>query len=445
MGAIASGLEEHELEIYRARRQRLFDSLPDDTVALFPAAPTSVRNADIQHEYRPDSDVFYLTGFPEPECLVVLTKDRMGCRYELLVRPRDRDRERWEGPRAGEDGAVEGYGADAGHPISVARILLMHALGTHRHLLYGFGVHKAMDRELLVMLGELRHMQSRGYYPPAVILDPLESLHEQRLVKDEAALKALRRAASITIAGHQAAMRELEPGLGERDLQVVIESTFRRQGSPRNGYPTIVAGGERGAILHYLRNDHILEADTLVLIDAGAEVQHHTADVTRTLPVSGTFSPVQRDVYSLVLAAQEAALAACRPGALVDRLHEIVLEVFTAGLRDLGILDGDLDRLLEHGAHRPWVVHKSVHWLGMDVHDVGRYRIGGKSRELVPNMVLSVEPGLYFRADDERVPERFRGIAARVEDNALITEGEPDILTAGCPKQIDELEAALAG
>ncbi len=431
-------------EVYAARRAALFERLPESCAVVLASVPEARRNNDVSHEYRQHSDVHYLTGFTEPETLVLLVKDGETRRFELVVRPRDPERETWDGRRAGVEGATRDYKADAAHATADRRKALVEAIGNKRVLVFALGEDEAMDREIIGVLNDLRARGRRGPTPPAELHHPAATLHELRLFKRPEEAEAMQRAADVSAEAHARAMKAVRPGMTERQLQGVIEGTFRTLGSERNGYQSIVASGANATILHYHENDAVIGEQDLVLIDAGAEVDYYTADITRTFPASGRFTPAQRELYDLVLKAQLASIEQCRPGVTHEQVHDASVRVLTEGMVRLGLLSGDVDALVKDGKFKRYYMHGTAHWLGMDVHDVGAYRVAGESRPLEPGFVLTVEPGLYVAEDDQEAPERFRGLGVRIEDDVLVTEGAPRVLTAACPKDPEEIEALMA-
>jgi Xaa-Pro aminopeptidase len=428
--------------LHRRRRQRLLDELGDGVLVLSTAAEAA-RNGDVLQEYRPGSDFHFLTGFPEPEAVLVAWRTGRGShRTVLFVRPRDPSREVWDGPRFGLAGARARFGADEAHAIGELWQKLPEFVAPQPRLFHRLGADHSFDRRLLDGLAAFakRHRRRQPAMHPAVV-DPVPALAAQRLTKDAAELGAMRRAAAITVAGHVHAMRAARPGMHEYEVQAVLEHEFRRGGSPRNGYPSIVASGPNACVLHYHENDRRMRAGDLLLIDAGAEFAGCTADVTRTFPVSGRFSPAQAAVYRTVLRAQLAGIRACRVGAPWDRAHRVCISALTRGLVELGVLRGRASRLVAKQAWKRFYMHGTSHWLGRDVHDVGAYLDpADKPQPLRAGSVLTVEPGLYFAPRDRRVPSALRGIGVRIEDDVLITPRGPVVLTAAAPKQIRDLE-----
>ncbi len=429
--------------MFSERRDRLIARMPERSVAIFPSAPVYIRNNDVEHSYRQDSDLFYLTGFPEPEAVALLARGT-GDEFTLIVRPRDREREIWDGRRAGTEGALARFGADAAFEVSALDETLEKSLCDAESVIYAMGSHDEIDKRVLRLMCKFRQQRRKGPEGPRTIHDPAPLLHEMRLIKSDAELRRLQRAGDLSAEAHNQAMRAARPGIDERELQAVLEGTFRGLGSARNGYDCIVAGGDNATILHYHENDQPIADGEVVLIDAGAEFEFYTADITRTFPVNGRFSEAQRAVYQLVLDAQRASIEASVVGATVDSVHEVSVRVLTEGMIRLGLLEGDVDTLIEDESYKRYYMHRTGHWLGMDVHDVGSYRDGDQSRKLEAGMVMTVEPGLYIPSDDMDAPEALRGIGIRIEDDIVITGGRPHVLTAACPTDIAAIEALMA-
>jgi Xaa-Pro aminopeptidase len=465
------------------RRQRFLAAL-GDAVAIIPAAHEAVRNADTHYEFRQDSDFFFLTGFDEPDAVAVFNPAHAKERYALFVRPRDREMEVWNGRRAGVEGAVAHYGADAAYPTDQLDQKLREYVVDRPALVYRVGT--AFDARVTRLLEFSRAIRARRGPAPARIDDPGPILHEMRLRRTPAELARHRRACEITRDAHVEAMRFARPGQHEYEVQAALEYVFRAGGAPRNGYPSIVASGPNACILHYNENGRRMEEGDLLLIDAACEYAYFSADITRTFPVSGRFTAPQRAVYEVVLRAQLAAIEAARPGVRYEVMHETAKRVLTEGLVALGLLPRGVDDSLAMHHYREFYMHGTGHWLGMDVHDVGDYRPGGKSRVLEPGMVFTVEPGLYIDperesatfylheySEDERwdrrmrlgtaaarkleeeerakaekvvhpIPKELRGIGIRIEDDVLITPGGHEVLTAGTPKTVDEVERTCA-
>jgi Xaa-Pro aminopeptidase len=414
-------------------------------VAIFPAAPTAIRNSDVEHEYRQDTDFYYLTGFEEPNAVAVLAPDHPEHRFVLFVQPKDREREVWTGWRAGEEGALRDYGADAAHTIDKLDEELFKLAEKADRIYYRFASDPSFDLRLIGLMRRFQRERQRNGVGPSAVIDPAEILHEMRLKKSEEDLESLRRAVDISAEGHLAALRALRPGAYEYEIEAVLRYVFRKHGSPRPGYPPIVASGPNATVLHYTTNDRRIEDGDLLLIDAGTEFGYFTGDITRTYPAGGSFSEEQAAVYSLVLEAQSEAIRAIRPGATFMEPHERALRVLTEGLVRLGLLGGDVDKLIEEEAYKKFYMHRTSHWLGMDVHDAGPYKVADEWRKLEPGMVLTVEPGIYIATDLDDVDPRYLGIGVRIEDDVLVTEGGNEVLSARVPKTIEEIEGIMMG
>jgi Xaa-Pro aminopeptidase len=412
-------------------------------IAIFPAAPTAIRNADVEHEYRQDTDFYYLTGFEEPNAVAVLAPDHPEHRFVLFVQPKDREREVWTGWRVGHERAKQEYGADAAFTIDKLDEELPKLAEKADRIYYRFGSDPTFDERLVGLMRRFQRQRQREGTGPTSVIDPAELLHEMRLIKSPDELELLRRAIDITCEGHLAAIQALKPGSYEYEIEAIISYVFRKNGSPRSGYPPIVAAGENATVLHYTVNDQRIEHGDLLLIDAGAEFGYYTGDVTRTLPARGTFTEDQAALYQLVLDAQLEAIDAVRPGAAFIEPHDRAVRVLTEGLVRLGLLEGEIDKLIEENALKKFYMHRTSHWLGMDVHDAGPYKVADEWRRLGPGMVMTVEPGLYIAADLEGVDPRYRGIGIRIEDDVLVTEHGNEVLSARVPKTIEDIEAMM--
>jgi Xaa-Pro aminopeptidase len=364
--------------------------------------------------------------------------------YTLFVRSRDPEREVWDGARAGVEGAVAHFGADEAFPVADAPAKLAELLENSNRLYYRLGRDKTFDELVLGAIDKVRARAKFGVGWPVEIVDPATIVHELRRIKSRHELDLMRRAAEITGAAHLAAMRAARPGAHEYEVEAAIQSVFRSQGSERSAYSSIVGSGPNATVLHYRKNDRRMEEGELILIDAGCEYQYYASDVTRTFPVGGKFSGPQREIYEIVLAAQAASIAAARPGATLEEVHDRSVRVIAQGLIDLALLEGPLDAALEKQTYKKYYMHRTSHYLGMDVHDVGRYFIEGKSRPLDSGVVITVEPGIYVAGNAEGAPERYRGIGVRIEDDVLVTPDGPSVLTADVPSSIDDVERALA-
>jgi Xaa-Pro aminopeptidase len=428
---------------FAARRKQLLEAMGDG-VAIFPSAPVALRNHDVGHPYRQDSDLYYLTGLDEPESLLLLSNQHEEHQVVLFVRPKKREREIWDGPRAGVEGAVADFGADIAYPIDELAEKLPDYLGNAERLHYRLAQNREADTIVFDCLNHLRRGGRRGVTAPETIIDSAVHLHEMRLRKSGDEIRTMRQAAAITREAHLRAMQLARPGMHEYEIDAELIHVFRKQGSERPAYESIVGSGPNATILHYRAGKRVFKNGELLLIDAGCEYDYYASDVTRTFPVNGAFSAEQRAIYEIVLRSQKASIDAVKPGATLDEIHQRAVRSITEGLVDIGLLEGDLDALIEEKKYEPFYMHRTSHWLGMDVHDVGHYFVAGAHRPLEPGFVLTVEPGIYVATDAESVDERWRGIGVRIEDDVLVTEGGSDVLTFGIPKEIDEVEAACA-
>ena len=473
-----------ELATFIDRRRRFAEALGDGLAVVFAAAET-VRNNDVHHPFRQASDFFFLTGFDEPDAVALIDPAHAKERFVLFVRPRDREMEIWNGHRAGVEGAVATYGADAAYPIDQLDARLREHALERETIYYRLGT-GAADGRVVRLVTDLRAARARGFPAPRRIEDPGPILHELRLHRSPAELARQRRACAISRDAHAEAMRYARPGMHEYEVLAAVEFVFRSEGSPRDAYPSIVASGPNACILHYVENRRRMAAGDLLLIDAGCEYGYHAADITRTFPVDGRFTAPQRAVYEVVLRAQLAAIAAARPGVRYEMIHDTARRVLTEGLVALGLLPRGVEDSLAMHHYREFFMHGTGHWLGMDVHDVGDYRVRRVSRTLEPGMVFTVEPGLYVdperetatfwlreysedeqwerrlrlgtaaakKLEDEerakaekithRIPPELRGIGVRIEDDILVTADSHEVLTAGTPKTVDEVERTCA-
>jgi Xaa-Pro aminopeptidase len=426
-------------EVFARRRRELMDRIGDGCIAVLAAAPVLYRNRDVEYPYRPDSDFYYLTGFAEPEAVAVLIPERPQGEYLLFCRERDAAKESLHGPRAGLEGACELYGADDAFPIEDIDDILPGLLESGQRLYYALGQHPDFDRQVLDWLNRSR---DSGNAPQELV--SLESvLHELRLCKAPEEIVAMRRAVDITVGAHLRVMELCRPGLWEYQIQAELYYEFMRQGARQPAYPAIIGSGPRSCIAHYTDNSGQLGDGDVLLLDAGAECDYYAADVARTLPVNGRYSPRQRALYDLVLAAQQAALATLRPGQPCSAPHQAALRTLLQGLVDLGLLQGGIDGLIEQKAWQRFHIHRSSHWLGMDVHDVGDYKIGNQWRLLEPGMTLTIEPGLAIPAGTPDVPEVWWNQGIRIEDDVLITPQGHEVLSAALPSQASEIEAIM--
>lgn len=421
------------------RRRAFLQVLGRGGIAILPAAREAIRNRDVHYPFRQSSDFAYLTGFPEPDAVAVLVPGRKEGELILFCRPRDPEREQWDGLRAGVEGAVADYGADQAFPLGDLDTRMPGLIDGRARLCYPVGADPTFDARVMGWVNQVRAQVRKGASPPDTFVTIESLLHEQRLRKSPAELRVMRRAARISAEAHRHLMRICRPGRRESELESEFLHHCAGQGARWQAYQPIVGGGANACVLHYVANDAELQDGDLVLIDAGCELDGYASDITRTFPVNGRFSQPQRELYALVLEAQAAAIAKARPGNRWNEPHEAALRVLTRGLTRLGILSGKLGTLLKEEAYKPYYMHRTGHWLGMDVHDVGSYKREGRWRTLEPGMVLTVEPGLYMPAT-EAVPEPYRRIGIRIEDDVLITEDGNEVLSAAAPKDPDAIE-----
>ena len=433
-----------EIREFARRRRQLMRMAGRDAIVIVPAAPERVRSNDSHYPYRQDSDFHYLSGFPEPDAVLALIPGREQGETILFCRERDAERERWDGARAGTEGAVAEYGFDDAFPIDDIDDILPGMIEGRSRVYYHFGRDSEFDLKLIGWVNRVRAEVRRGAVPPHEFVALSHLLHDLRLYKSRAELRAMRKSARIAAAAHVRAMRSVRPGMNEHEVEAELLHEFRRHGAVAS-YEPIVGGGANACVLHYRANNAELRDGDLLLVDAGAEFECYASDITRTWPVNGRFSPEQRALYDIVLAAQLDAIGEVRAGRSFDAYHEAAVRTITRGLCRLGLLAGSVEKNLREHAYRRFYMHKTGHWLGLDVHDVGDYRIDGEFRELEPGMVVTVEPGLYVAPDAKGVPARFRGIGIRIEDDVVVTNGDPEVISAGVPKHADEIEALMAG
>lgn len=424
------------------RRRQLMRMIGRGGIGILPAAPARLRNRDVEYPYRQDSDFYYITGFPEPEAIAVLAPGRPQGEYVLFCRDRDPQRETWDGARAGPEQAVSEFGASDAFPIGDVDEILPGIIEQAERVYHTMGANPEFDARLIGWVTALRNRGSPGTHTPDefVALDHL--LHDLRLYKSRAELGCLRRAAAVTIGAHRRAMAGCRPGLYEYEIEADLLHEFRRHGM-RPAYLPIVGSGPNACVLHYSANRRQMQEGELLLVDAGCEHDCYAADVTRTWPVSGRFSPPQRAIYELVLEAQRAAFRAIAAGNHWNEPHDAAVAVIARGLRRLGILEGTPAAIIRNGDYRRFFMHRTGHWLGMDVHDVGDYKVGDEWRVLEPGMVLTIEPGIYIPGNARGVPKRLRGIGIRIEDDVVVTKGGCEVLTGGVPKRAGDIEALM--
>lgn len=416
-----------------------------DSVAIIASAREATRSNDTQYRYRQDSDFLYLTGFDEPEAIAVIAPSHPSQKFTLFVRPRDPEREIWDGRRSGVEGAKSEYGADAAFPINEFEEKLSDLLNGATNLYYRIGNgNPDLDETVIKQIRTLRAAGRRGKSAPEAVIDTARIIHEMRLFKTEEEIEWMQRAADIASEGHIEAMKSVRPGMQEYEIEALVEYVFRKQGASGPAYNSIVGGGANATVLHYINNDAVLRDGDLLLIDAGAEYRGYASDITRTFPVNGRFTEPQRQIYDLVLQTQMACVERVRPGASVDELKDYSIELLTEGMVRLGLLKGDPKELIKEEKYKQFYMHGLGHFLGLDVHDVGRYHIKDEARRLESGMVMTVEPGLYVAADTQDIPEKYLGIGVRIEDDVLVTTDGNRVLSAKAPKQIEEIEELMA-
>lgn len=429
---------------YAKRRRQLLDLMRPNSIAIIPSAPTTIRNRDVEHPFRQDSDFYYLSGFAEEFSVIVLVSGREQGEYVLFCQEKIKDQEIWTGRRVGPEAAISTLGCDDAFPITDIDDILPGLIEGKDCVYTNLGVSPEFDTKLMSWINDIKAQVRNGATPPREFsaLDYL--LHEIRLVKSPAEIKVMQRAAEISADAHTRVMQMVKPGMYEYQLEAELMRTFMAAGSRWPAYPSIVGTGENGCILHYTQNTSEIKDGDLILIDAGCELDYYASDITRTFPANGKFSPAQAAMYQLVLDANIAAIAAVKPGANWNSPHEVAVRILTAGLVEHGLLTGNVDELIEREAYRQFYMHKTGHWLGMDVHDVGEYRIDGQWRILEEGMVMTIEPGLYIAPDDESVDPKWRGIGIRIEDDIVVTKTGCKVLTADVVKEIAAIEALMA-
>lgn len=428
---------------YSQRRQQLMASMSANSIAIVPTAVESVRNRDVEHPFRQDSDFYYLSGFAEANACLVLIPGREQGEYILFCEEKDPVLEIWTGRRTGPEGAARNFYADEAYPIAALDSVLPDLIEGKARIYTEMGANSKFDSQLLHWINQVKAMVRKGAQVPHEFSALSHSLHEMRLIKSAAEIEMMQKAADISAAAHCRAMKSAKPGCIEYQLEAEILHEFTREGSRWPAYPSIVGGGDNGCILHYTNNDMVIDDGSLILIDAGCELDYYAADITRTFPVNGKFSPEQKALYELVLKAQLAAIEQVKPGNSWNAAHEVAVEVLVAGLIELGLLKGKADDIIKDESYRKFYMHRTGHWLGMDVHDVGEYRINKEWRPLQDGMVLTVEPGLYIAPDCEDVDVRWRGIGIRIEDDVVVTDDGCHVLSHKVPKTVAAIEALM--
>ncbi len=426
------------------RRKRLMDMIGSDSIAIMPTASVYIRNRDVEFPFRPDSDFYYLTAYPEPEAVAVLIPDRADGEFILFCRESDEEMETWHGRRAGLEGALEVYGADDAFPIEDMDDILPGLIEGHERIFYNMGSDQNFDQRVMAWVKQIRDKVRTGVVAPDEFISLNHFLHDMRLYKSRLEIKLMRQAARISSKAHQRAMQNCKPGMHEYQIEAELIHEFIRNGARAAAYPSIVGSGANGCILHYTENQDEINDGDLLLIDAGAEYQGYASDVTRTFPASGRFSTAQRQAYDLVLAAQLAAIEEVKPGNHWNDPHDAAVRVLTEGMVELGILKGDPEELIKDQDYTKYYMHRTGHWIGMDVHDVGDYKLDGEWRMLEPGMVMTVEPGLYLPAGMRGLPKKWWNIGIRIEDDVLVTKDGYEVLSKDAPKQADEIEELMA-
>ncbi len=427
---------------FARRRRQLMKMIGKGGIVILPAAPEQPRNNDVLYHYRPDSDFYYLTGFGEPEAVAVLIPGRPQAEYVLFVRDRDPARETWDGRRAGPEGATRDYGADDAFPIGDIDDILPHLMENCSRVYYTMGVHPDFDQRVIGWVNQLKSQSRTGILPPQEFVALDHFLHDMRLYKTRPELDSMRHSARIAVAAHKRAMQFTRPGRMEYEVMAELLHEFWRSNADISYHP-IVGGGANGCILHYHENSDELQDGDLLLIDAGCEYDLYASDITRTFPVGGRFTPEQRALYEVVLDAQHAAIARTRPGNHWNEPHDAAVKAITQGLVKLGLLKGKVPNLIRDGAYRKFYMHRTGHWLGMDVHDVGDYKVGEQWRVLEPGMAMTVEPGIYIPAGTAGVAKRWWNIGIRIEDDVVVTADGCEVLTEALVKDADGIEKLM--
>lgn len=433
-----------DMKEFQRRRKKLMDLMGNESIAIIPTASVYIRNRDVEFPFRPDSDFYYLTGYSEPEAVAVLIPDRDHGEFVLFCRENDPVMETWNGRRSGIEGAVDRYGADDAFPVSDLDEILPGLLENRERIYYTMGNNVAFDQRVLGWVNQVRKRARTGVNAPDEFISLNHFVHEMRLYKSRAEIAAMRKAARISAQAHKRAMQVCRAGMMEYQIEAELKYIFTQLGAREPAYPPIVGGGANSCILHYTENNHVLRDGEVLLIDAGSEYKNYASDISRTFPVNGKFSRPQRDVYDIVLKAQLAAIARVKPGNHWDEPHTAAIEVLTAGMIDLGILKGKLKDQIKDQGYTKYYMHRTGHWLGMDVHDVGDYKVEGEWRTFEPGMVLTVEPGMYLPAGSKGLARKWWNIGVRIEDDILVTASGNEVLSKDVPKTVDAIEALMA-
>jgi Xaa-Pro aminopeptidase len=427
---------------FARRRKTLMRMVGEDGIVILPSAPVRIRSRDVEYRYRQDSDFYYLTGFAEPNAVAVLAPGRENGEFVLFCRDRDKMKERWDGSRAGPDGAIARFSADDAFPIDDIDDILPGLLESRSRVYYTMGAYADFDQRITEWVKSLRSRESSGVHTPHEFIALDHILHDMRLYKSRAEISVMRKAAKIAVGAHRRAMSVVTPGMYEYEIEAEYVHEFRRHDATIS-YAPIVGSGANSCTLHYVDNNAVLAKGDLLLIDAGCEYDYYASDITRTIPVSGKFSAEQRAVYEIVLEAQLAAIEKTVKGNHWNDPHDAAVRVITKGLKKIGQLDGTVAKLIRDEAYREFFMHKTGHWIGMDVHDVGDYKVGDEWRFLEPGMVTTVEPGIYIPAN-RKTPARWRNIGVRIEDDVAVTSNGPDVLSKGLEKDPDEIESLMS-
>lgn len=417
--------------------------MESNSVAIIPSAREATRSNDTHYRFRQDSDFYYVTGFEEPESIAIV-RPGQDPHYTLFVRPRDPEREIWDGRRAGVEGAKSEFGANESFPIAEFDERLQDILDGAEKLYYRLGVNRDLDETIINQIARMRAVNRKPIHPPQTIVDPATIIHEMRVLKSADEIELMQVAADIAAEAHCEAMKASRPGMQEYEVEALIEKVFRQRGAAGPAYTSIVGAGANATVLHYINNDGQLHDGDLLLVDAGAEYKGYASDITRTFPINGRFTKPQREIYDLVLKAQMACVEMVRPGTTHDQLKQHSIEVLTEGMVELGLLAGKPEELIKEKKYERFYMHGLGHMLGIDVHDVGRYYYGKESRALEAGVVMTVEPGIYISPDTKDIPSQYLGIGVRIEDDVLCTENGPRVLTNKVPKVAEEIEGLMA-
>jgi Xaa-Pro aminopeptidase len=432
-----------EQKEFARRRKQFLRMLGVGNVAVIASSSIASRNSDVEFPFRQNSDFYYLSGFDEPDSVLVFVPGREQGEYVLFCREFDETMALWVGASAGLEGAIKDYAVDDAFPIDDIDDILPGLLENKNRLYFPMGAQPEFDQQLMDWSQQVRGRSRAGVSAPAEFISSDHLLHEMRLIKSAEEIKQMKKAAKISVVAHKKAMQVCRPDMFEYEVDATLKHQFISKGAQQEAYPAIVGGGKNGCILHYIQNNAKLNDGDLLLIDAGCEWEKYASDITRTFPINGVFSDEQKALYQLVLDAQYAAIEQVKPGNHWNDPHEAAVKVLTKGLVKLGLLKGKVPTLIKNEAYKPYYMHRTGHWLGMDVHDVGDYKIDNQWRLLEPGMVLTVEPGLYIQPTAKEVDKKWRGIGIRIEDDVLVTKKGHEVLTDAAPKEVGEIEALM--